>query len=184
MIDAALLAKGEALATVDGVTYQAVRLVFACDENEAPALYCALDDWPASHAARIAAKDRELAELATINEQLAAKVLELTQRLNALDVRPKEAPAPKQAPWQSGGAEKRIVCPDCGKHIWPDLFEKHKAEKHPPAPDQPIRLVADDQGWHCKVKGCSGAFARSVLKPDFCTHHAKDAHLNGVETAA
>lgn len=51
MIDAELLAKGQRLATVDDATYQAVQLVFACDANEAPTLYCTLDDWPASHAA-------------------------------------------------------------------------------------------------------------------------------------
>lgn len=49
---------------------------------------------------------------------------------------------------------------------------------------KPRAQPTDDQGWRCKVLGCSGAHARSVLEPDFCIFHAKPAHQNGVETAA
>jgi hypothetical protein len=179
MIDASLLAQGQTLATVDDVVYQAVRLVFACHVDEAPALYCSLDDWPSSHAARLAAKDREIAELAALTDRQAQQVLRLSQRLATLEERLKDAPAPK-LPQQTGGVEKRIICDHCGKRIWPDLMEKHIAEKHPSAPGAPIQLVNDSPGWRCAARGCSGAFTRDLRDPMFCTQHA--VHTNGVET--
>lgn len=177
-----LASSGQLLATEDATQYLGVHVVLAWTNDGVPTLYCAYKDWAAMPIARLAAKDRELAELAELAEQRAQQVLDLRQQVAALQHQlanrepPTDAPPPKQ-PYQSGGAKQRIACEACGKRIWPDLMAKHMAEKHPPAPAAPIQLVSDE-GWHCAAKGCSGAYTRSLLEPAFCTYHAKP-QLNG-----
>lgn len=197
MIDAALLAKGETLATVDDITYRAVRLVFACDANEAPSLYCALDDWPTTHAAKLAAKDRAIAELETVLSQQAAESLKQAQRASAAEARIKELEARlavvpaynQEAQFRAQAAyligappeppAEPIVCPDCGKDGWKSAhaLDVHRGRAHAP------KQFVEDLGWRCAAKGCTGAFARDMHDRDFCTLHAKP-HTNGVEHAA
>lgn len=164
---------GTEIARVDDTAYLALRAVYACTDGQAPSLYCLESDWAAQPVAR-------LAELLRVNDRLAARVAELETRLAE-----RESPPPdpersivKHPPsLANGGSDKRVVCQQCGKHIWPDRLDKHMAEKHPRAPDAPIVLVDTDLSWRCAAKGCSGAFTRDLREPDFCTQHA--AHTNG-----
>jgi hypothetical protein len=205
MIDASLLAKGQTLATVDDVTYQAVRLVFACTEDDAPSLYCSLDDWPASHAARLDEKNREIAELESILSRQAAESLKQAQRAIAAEARIKELEAQlAETPAQNQAAQfaaqaayikdtppdppaDPIVCPDCGKTGWKNAhaLDVHRGRTHQAmvaAKATPAQFV-EELGWRCAAKGCSGAFARDLHDVDFCTQHAAP-RANGHEIAA
>jgi uncharacterized coiled-coil protein SlyX len=202
MIDASLLAQGQPLATVDDVVYQAVRLVFACHVDEAPALYCSLDDWPSSHAARLAAKDREIAELAALADRQAQQVLKLSQRLATLEERLKDTPAQNQeAMFRAQAAYVNdappdppadpLVCPDCDKAGWKSAkaLQMHRQRAHEGmvavrSPTSPPIQYVEDLGWRCAAKGCAGAHARDLHDPAFCTLHAQRQITNGLEVAA
>jgi uncharacterized coiled-coil protein SlyX len=184
MIDASFLAQGQTLATVDDVVYQAVRLVFECHVDEAPALYCSLDDWPTSHAARLAAKDREIAELAALADRQAQQVLKLSQRLAALEERLKDVP-------RTDAPANPLVCPDCDKAGWKSAkaLQMHRQRAHEGmvavrSPTSPPIQYVEDLGWRCAAKGCAGAHARDLHDPAFCTLHAQRQITNGLEVAA
>jgi hypothetical protein len=146
------------LSRVDDTDYRAVRAVYAVKGDDPPFLYCAESDWPQTPMAQIAALQRKVAELESALKQQASE-------------RTIAPPARRAGGWEAGGADKRVMCDRCGKRIWPDLLERHVAEKHPPAPDHPIALT-DDQGWRCAARGCDGAHARDLHDPQFCTKHA------------
>lgn len=185
MIDKALLDQGQLLCRVDDVAYVALHLVFACDENEAPALYCACDAWDVMPAARLHAKDQEIAALAAkvraLEAQLAAPVANQAAMFRAQAAYLHDAPpAPEADP---------IVCPDCGKGGWKSekALQMHRqrahqgmiAVRHPPA------QFVEPLGWRCAASGCAGAHARDMHDPAFCTLHA-EPRTNGhaVEVAS
>jgi hypothetical protein len=68
-----------------------------------------------------------------------------------------------------------IQCPDCGKGGWKNThaLDVHRGRAH--APQQ----FVEELGWHCAAKGCSGAHARDLHDPAFCTLHATP-RTNGV----
>jgi hypothetical protein len=177
-----LAGAGEVLATVDGVEYRAVQVVFSWQPDALPAVYCAYQHWPQTLPARLAAKEAEIAELAAGLERFATEATEQAQRAKALERRVKvleaqlaAAPSAPLAPETPDG----LMC--CGTH-WKSArsLQMHRQRVHEGMQaGKPRAQSLDDQGWHCTAKGCSGAHARSLLEPDFCTYHAKPAQVNG-----
>lgn len=185
-----LAATGQLLARVDDVDYLAVQTVLAWDRAGAIRVYCAHADWAQTLPARIAAKEQEIAELAAGLDRYAAEATAQAQRAEAAERRIQaleqqlaaQAAPETPAPAHTGATD--LTC--CGK-TWKSAasLQMHRQRAHEGMhAGRPRTPPADDQDWRCKVVGCSGAHARSILEPDFCTYHAKPVHQNGVETAA
>lgn len=173
---------GDLLATVDNVEYHAVQLVFAWSSGGVPSLYCQYQDWLATHAAKLATKEREIAELAQTLEHWAAEATEQARRASAAEQRVKELERQLAAEQPSADPGP---CPDCGKAGWKSsaALQMHRQRAHQGMQTPKQSRMADDQGWRCAVKGCTGAFTRSLTDPDHCTQHAAP-HTNGVEALA
>lgn len=193
-----LATNGAVLARVDDTDYLEIALVIALPPDGTPAIYCQRADWPQSHAAKLAAKEREIAELAQTLETWAREATEQAQRATAAEQRVRELEhqlaAPPETPKQN---QERMFaaqhaapadpgpCPDCGRHEWHSArsLQMHRQRAHQGMVAGPKRApLPDDQGWRCKAPGCRGAFTRSLTDPDHCTQHA--GHTNGVEIAA
>lgn len=183
-----LASTGQLLARVDDVDYLSVHTVLAWDRGGAIRVYCAHADWPATLPARLAAKEQEIAELAAGLERYATEATEQARRAEAaerrvaelerqLAERPAETTAPA-APARTEAAD--LMC--CGRQ-WKSAqsLQMHRQRVHEGMQAGKRTPPDDDTGWKCKVQGCSGAFTRSILEPDFCTFHAKPEHQNGVE---
>lgn len=188
-----LAAAGELLATVDATDYRAVQLVIAWPHSGAPAVYCSYQDWPAMPAAKLATKERAIAELGQALERAAAEATAQARRAEAALARvaaleaqlaaaippPAETPAAAQAAQRDRQAAyiagDPITCPECGKGGWKNAhaLDVHRGRAHAP----PQQFV-EELGWRCKAKGCTGAHARDLHDPDFCTLHAAP-HTNG-----
>lgn len=183
-----LASSGQKLARVDDVDYLAVHVVLAWPATGAPSVYCTYTEWPGTHAARLAAKEHEIAELAAGLERYAAEAVEQAQRAEAALARVAEleqrlAERPKPQPSDPG------PCPDCGKHDWHTAraLQMHRQRAHQGMQAGPrrasIELVGDDPTWRCAEPHCAGAFTRSLSNPAYCTQHAKLHSLNGQEIA-
>jgi hypothetical protein len=171
--------QGQPLARVDDVAYLRVHVVLAWAAGGVPTLYCAESDWKATPIARLAEKDREIAELAALNDRLAARVAEL----ELLRAAPPETPAQNHAAMfrtqhtvlHEDSADP-IVCPDCNETGWKSAraLQMHRQRAHQgmQTVKAPPRQFVEELGWHCAAKGCSGAHARDLHDPDFCTLHA------------
>lgn len=188
------------LATVDGIDYyQVAWVVRQATDGAGPSYYCTPDAWPATAAGKLATKDQEIRELR-------AKVALLEQRLSAAPVPPTVAAAatgmstPEK---RAGGANGRVVCPACGKKLWPAALATHLCTpaEEPPTETDPLDLAAqlapvrpparekDVQlppatpppliydGWRCAV--CqSDVYAPTAADPTVCIRCAK-ARQNG-----
>ena len=187
---------GELLATVDDVGYTAIHVVFAWAAGGVPTVYCPYAEWAASSAARLAAKDREIAELAALAESRAQQALDLAVRVAELErqlAAPQETPKQNQEKMFSAQAlaldKNPGSCPDCGETGWKSAraLQMHRQRAHQGMvagkKGQPVQFV-EELGWHCAAKGCAGAHARDMHDPAFCTLHAQRQFTNGVETAA
>lgn len=196
-----LVTSGAPLARVDDTDYREIALVIAVPPGGTPTIYCPRAAWPQSHAARLAARDQEIAELAAGLERYAAEATAQAQRAAAAEARVKELErqlvAPPETPKQN---QERMFqaappadpgpCPDCGRHEWHSgrALQMHRQRAHQGMAAGPRRApLPDDQGWRCAEKGCTGAFTRDLHQPAYCTAHAKLRaleHANGVEIAA
>lgn len=169
-----LTTHGSELARVDDVAYLALAAIYAVADGGAPAFYCVERDWQTMPAARIAALHRANMELVAISERQAVEIKSLTQRLTALEshlATSQDDPGP---------------CPEpgCGRADFKSMaaLRMHVQRAHQGMQTPAQSRTTNDQGWHCKARGCTGAFARDLHDLDFCTQHA--ARTNGVETAA
>jgi hypothetical protein len=187
---------GELLTTVDAVAYHAASIVLAWPSSGVPTIYCRHADWPMSPAARLAAKDREIAELAALAEASAGEVVRLASRIAQLEsqlaVVPKETPVKNQERmFQQQAAAldtDGVTCPDCGKADLKNerALRMHQQRAHQgmvagkPAPAQFVEPL----GWHCAAKGCQGSHARDLHDDRFCTLHAHRQLTNGTKTTA
>lgn len=179
-----LASTGQKLAREGDTDYLAVHVVLAWAADGTPTMYCAYRDWAATPIARLAAKDQEL------EAQLAARTNErplpeapaqnqaamLAQQAAYIGVEPSAPPDP-------------IICPDCGAGDWrsPKALQMHRQRAHQGmvavrTPAAPLQFV-EELGWRCAAKGCSGAHARDLHDPAFCTLHAT-SHTNGQLTHA
>lgn len=163
------------LTRIDDTDYLAVRAVYAVKGSEPPALYCLESEWEAMPMARIADLHRKVAEL---ESQLAA----------VLEARPaaREPQAPDATPAQNQARQFQAQaayiggdvapCPDCGKGDWKSAraLQMHRQRAHQgmiAGKAQPQQFV-EELGWRCAAKGCTGAHARDLHDPAFCTLHA------------
>jgi hypothetical protein len=182
-----LASQGQPLARVDDVDYVRVHVVLAWAAGGVPTLYCAESDWASTPIARLAEKDREIAALAALNDRLAARVAEL----ELLRAAPPETPAQNQAAMfraQHATLNADVgPCPDCNKTGWKSAraLQMHRQRAHQgmQTVKAPPRQFVEELGWHCAAKGCTGAHARSLLEPGFCTYHARPTAMiaNGHE---
>jgi hypothetical protein len=171
-----LASQGQPLARVDDVDYVRVHVVLAWRQGGVPTLYCAESDWKATPIARLAEKDREIAALAALNDRLAARVAEL----ELLRAAPPETPAQNQAAMFRAQAAALSAdvgpCPDCNETGWKSAraLQMHRQRAHQgmQTVKAPPRQFVEELGWHCAAKGCTGAHARDLHDPDFCTLHA------------
>jgi len=165
---------GALLATVDRVRYWRVEWIVA-DEGDGrwPSWYCDANEWPTTTIGRLTAKDAEIADLrrriADLEAQLTEHAAAYTSVATAVIavVEPEAEPA---APRSTGhaGASGRVVCPNCGKKVWPAQIDTHRCTP-PPA------LAFGD--WRCKT--CqTDRFSPSIGDPSVCIHCA-GAHQNG-----
>jgi hypothetical protein len=195
-----LASTGQKLARLDDTDYLAVHVVLAWAADGAPTVYCAYHDWASMPIARLAAKEQEIAELAAGLERYATEATDQARRADSAEARIKELEAqlveraaqpPPETPIQNQTKmlEKQaaslivedttpaavIQCPDCGKGGWKNThaLDVHRGRAH--APQQ----FVEELGWHCAAKGCSGAHARDLHDPAFCTLHATP-RTNGV----
>jgi hypothetical protein len=195
-----LASTGQKLARLDDTDYLAVHVVLAWAADGTPTVYCAYHDWATMPIARLAAKEQEIAELAAGLERYATEATDQARRAEVAEARIKELEAqlaeraeqpPPETPMQNQTKmlEKQaaslsvedttpaavIQCPDCGKGGWKNThaLDVHRGRAH--APQQ----FVEELGWHCAAKGCSGAHARDLHDPAFCTLHATP-RTNGV----
>jgi hypothetical protein len=195
-----LASTGQKLARLDDTDYLAVHVVLAWAADGTPTVYCAYHDWASMPIARLAAKEQEIAELAAGLERYATEATDQARRAEVAEARIKELEAqlaeraeqpPPETPMQNQTKmlEKQaaslsvedttpaavIQCPDCGKGGWKNThaLDVHRGRAH--APQQ----FVEELGWHCAAKGCSGAHARDLHDPAFCTLHATP-RTNGV----
>lgn len=204
-----LASTGQKLARVDDVDYLSVHVVLAWPAEGAPTLYCPYVAWPKTPVARLVERDKEIAELEGTLSRQAAESLKQFQRASAAEARIREleaqitALAPRETPAQNQarmfqaqaaaldddpGAPGAGPCPDCGRDDFKNAraLQMHRQRTHQgmvavrKAPEQ----FVEDLGWRCAAKGCSGAHARSIADPAFCTLHAQAEHANGHEMTA
>lgn len=199
---------GQLLARDGDTDYLAVHVVLAWPQGGVPALFCAHADWPHTTIARLAEKEREIAELASGLERYAAEATEQARRAEAAEARikaleaqiaapPPEMPRDNQAAQFKAQAaylndappeplDEPIICPDCGKGGWKSAkaLQMHRQRAHQGmvAVRVPVQFV-EELGWRCAEPGCTGAFTRSLTEPDFCTLHAQRQSTNGVAHA-
>lgn len=178
-----LLRVGQHLATVDGRRYVAVHLVYECPQDGAPSFYCRYGEWASTPAARMAERDRQLAELADLLEQTQQQAVEAERHVQRLCEEKAELEkiitelpaAPAEAPKHYRSQDKRIECAICRRKIWPGRFDKHM-QKHTridvPPPAEPIEPPTDDQIWRC-AECRTNTFARSLRNPDYCQRCAR-----------
>lgn len=178
---------GVRLARLDDTDYLAIHAVYAWPSGGAPELFCLESAWHAQPVARLAELALLAEERAAEVTRLAAEVASLKAQLAARAEQPPETPVQNQAKMLekqmaslSITTADPIVCPDCGKSGWKNThaLDVHRGRAH--APQQFI----EELGWRCAVRGCSGAHARSITDPAFCTLHAQVDHANGHEIAA
>jgi hypothetical protein len=181
-----LASQGQTLARVDDVDYVRVHVVLAWAAGGVPTLYCAESDWATMPIARLAEKDRQLAELAALNDCLAAlndRLVARVAELELLRAAPPETPAQNQAAMfraqhatLNEDSADPIVCPDCNETGWKSAraLQMHRQRAHQgmQTVKAPPRQFVEELGWHCAAKGCTGAHARDLHDPDFCTLHA------------
>lgn len=176
---------GSDVARVDDTTYLLLSAIYAVADGGAPIFYCVERDWLTMPAAKMAVLLRVNAELMAERDAQAARIAQLESQLAA----PKETPVKNQERMFHAQAAALdadappVSCPDC-----PATFKNaralqmHRQRAHQGMQTPAQSRAADDQGWHCAAKGCTGAFARDMHDTDFCTQHAQ--RPNGVETAA
>jgi len=190
-----LASQGQKLGNVDDVDYREVSVVFAWPAAGTPAIYCQRADWPTTPAARLFARDVQLAELAEAFSLQASEALKQAQRAEAaerriaeLEAQLKETPVDaqaeqfeRQAAYLNGGGS---ACPDCPATFKNErALRMHRQRAHQgmvagrPAPAQFVEPL----DWRCAAKGCTGAHARDLHDPLFCTLHAQRQLSNGVE---
>lgn len=176
-----LASAGQALARVDDTDYLAVQLVLARPAAGAITMYCAYRDWAATPIARLAEKDKAIAELEATLSRQAAESLKQAQRAIAAEARIKELELQLATP------PDPIVCPDCGKNGWKSAkaLQMHQQRAHQGMvavrTDMHAQQFVEDLGWRCAAKGCPGAHARDLHDRDFCTLHAQRQLTNGHE---
>lgn len=73
---------------------------------------------------------------------------------------------------------ERRKCPHCAARPKVIGLAEHIAREHPhetsivAVPSRPVQFV-EPLGWRCAAKGCTGAHARDLHDPAFCTLHAE-----------
>lgn len=172
---------GMHVAMVDGAAYYRVDwIVQDVSDGRWPQYYCDAAEWPTTPIGKQAALHQEIA-------QLQARIADLEAQIAAHAALIAVADAAPARPKRSGGIAGRVVCPTCGKKLWPNMLEAHtrKAHRqHAPAEPPPAAIETAPPApplafgtWRCAI--CeSDVFAASKHDPAICLRCVK-AKQNG-----
>jgi hypothetical protein len=159
------LGNGERLATIDGVAYIAIHLVYECAPDEPPVLYCPRSEWRATTAGRLAEREREIAELEVTLSRQAEEALKQFRRAEEALARAAELEQELASFRQSPAIAVTLphTCPEpgCGRSFKnAHALAVHRGTAHAraarvvkvapivPIVEVPSLILSDDPTWH------------------------------------